>query len=77
MNDAIVFWPIDIKEELRSHIFKHAVFQHLKMTMSETLIQKQSLGTSLKKQNFICVYMSLYLLINSYIKNNIFWKCFK
>lgn len=32
MNDAIIFWPVDFKEELRSHIFKHAVFQHLKMT---------------------------------------------
>lgn len=39
MNDAVVFGPVDIEEELRSHIFKHAVFQHLKTTTSKTLIK--------------------------------------
>lgn len=64
MNDAIIFWPVDIKEELRSHIFKHAVFQHLKTTTSKMFIKKQSLRTSLKTKEHI----SSYLLINSYLQ---------
>lgn len=32
VNDALIFRFVDIKEELRSQIFQHAIFQYLIMT---------------------------------------------